>query len=387
MLFEVFDELGSDLSDMKKVVQALDKEAFDYSRYGEVFAECMIAGNMVEPGGSLRGGKALSICVFQAANQEALAMSIEILHQMMRRKPFLRARFDTVVSKLQLFLSSYTTTARDNFAKAVGMMMSRAMLSPTVLKDTQPEANIDSGFALEYITQVIIEFLRENENNIEKLMNLLRAAGVDMDTIVNLMPSKTRSAEALSAHFEKHNLSELVEENEKRLRQLKVTDVRNGVAEQIGEGLPTDEIAEWVAKKCAETSVNDIDRVIAVWNGILDSVDLERKAQQNRVALLTALTLNAPLLYKICKNGKDEVVLIVQIQNYISSDMELLKIGVFRDIVYVLYMKDVFSEDTVLRWFRRGTTLVKGTAASSNIIREQMQPFIKWLETAEEAAE
>lgn len=64
--------------------------------------------------------------------------------------------------------------------------------------------------------------------------------------------------------------------------------------------------------------------------------------------------------------------------------MELLKRAVFCDVFYTLYPKEVLCEEAILRWFRRGMRLEKGSAASSNIIREQMIPFVKWLETAEE---
>jgi len=40
-----------------------------------------------------------------------------------------------------------------------------------------------------------------------------------------------------------------------------------------------------------------------------------------------------------------------------------------------------------LRRCRRIYTLNKGSAASSNILRDQMTPFIKWLETAEEESD
>jgi hypothetical protein len=65
----------------------------------------------------------------------------------------------------------------------------------------------------------------------------------------------------------------------------------------------------------------------------------------------------------------------------------LLKIAVFCDVVNLLYKNDVLSEDAILRWFRRGMRLEKGSAASSDIIREQMLPFIKWLETADEESD
>jgi hypothetical protein len=82
-----------------------------------------------------------------------------------------------------------------------------------------------------------------------------------------------------------------------------------------------------------------------------------------------------------------ELELILRVQSCVSSDMELLKIAVFCDVVNLLYKKDVLSEDSILRWFRRGMRLEKGSAASSDIIRDQMLPFIRWLETAEEESD
>ncbi|KAA8494476.1 Basic leucine zipper and W2 domain-containing protein 1-A [Porphyridium purpureum] len=381
-LGEVLDEIEQ-LSDIKRAVTMLDKETFDYSRYGEVFAECMLAGNIVEPGGSLRGVP-FQMCVFEAASSEQVAQVVELLAQMMRRKPFLRARYDAVVQKLQLFLSSYSERNRLNFGSVVGLMMAKSMLTPSVLREIQSDANVEGHFALDHVSAVIKTYMSENDGNVEKLNNLLRVAGLDMEFMVGLLPSKIRSPEELSAYFHRLGLDQLVQENEKRLHQLKVTEVRNGVTERINEGLSPAEIVAFVDAKCEESKVSQVDRVVAVWNGLLDTVDMDRKVQQNRVALLAALTQHHRTLYTACKNGKDEMVLMVQIQHFVSNDMELLKAGVFRDIAYVLYMKDVFSEDTILRWHRRGTTLVKGSAASSNIIREQMQPFIEWLETAEE---
>lgn len=57
-------------------------------------------------------------------------------------------------------------------------------------------------------------------------------------------------------------------------------------------------------------------------------------------------------MLEVCKNGRDEVNLIVRIQNFVSADMELLKSGAFRDVVNILYQKDVLSEDTILMWYR-----------------------------------
>lgn len=113
--------------DVKKLVQLLDNDSLDYSRYGDVFGEVILAGNIVEPGGSLRSAPTPH-CVFESETEENATIGVEAMHQIMRRKPFLRARFDAVVSKLLICLSTFGDVERDRFAFAVGLMLSRNMV-------------------------------------------------------------------------------------------------------------------------------------------------------------------------------------------------------------------------------------------------------------------
>ena len=112
---------------MKKLVQLHDNDSLDYSRYGDVFGEVILAGNIVEPGGSLRSAPTPH-CVFESETEEKATIGVEAMHQIMRRKPFLRARFDAVVSKLLICLSTFGDVERDRFAFAVGLMLSRNMV-------------------------------------------------------------------------------------------------------------------------------------------------------------------------------------------------------------------------------------------------------------------
>jgi len=382
----VIEVLERCAGELKASISGLDVDDLDYSRYGEVFAEVSIAGNIVEPGGSLRG-QPTQFSVFQAEDRAGVMARVELLHQLMRRKPFLRARYDMVVEKLLVFLPSFQEASRKNFAAAVGIMMHGNMITPTILTKIDMEANIEGGFALEFIIAVMESFLRENNNDVEKMMHVLRGASIDTGTIVNWMPKKIRSAEALSDHFREKGLEKLVGQNERRIRLVVVTQLKEGVTERVEKKTPFKDIAKWIEDFAQEHSVGESERVGATWDGIIGSIDLSRKTQQNRYALLQALQDNAKLLLLVCRTGMDEFELLMKVQSFISADMELLKIAVFRDIVNLLYQADVFSEDTVLRWYRRGTTLNKGSAASSNIIREQMVSFIKWLETAEEESD
>jgi eIF4-gamma/eIF5/eIF2-epsilon len=367
-------------------VTALAAEELDYSRYGEVFCEVMIAGNIVEPGGAVRSSPPPTpLCVFAAEDEAGVDLVIDVMHQLMRRKPFLRARYDAVTAKILTCLAVFEEQPRANLATALGSMLSRQMLSPTVLKSLSSEAAIASGIALDFMTAVITTYIADDAGSIDKLMALLKSAGIDTGTMVDMMPSGSRSNDALSEHFSKLGLDKLVDQNERRIKADKIRYIRDNVAELIATTPtpPPEEVAAFVTLAKSQTGLADTEVVSATFSGVTHQVDLSRKAQQNRNALLTAIEQNAKMLKLVCSTGDHEIELIVSVQLFVSSDMELLKIAVFCDVLNLLYVNDVLSEDAILRWFRRGTSLQKGSAASSNIIREQMLPFIKWLETAE----
>lgn len=367
-------------------IPALSTDDFDYSRYGEVFCEVMLAGNIVEPGGAVRSSPPpTTFCVFAAEDIDGVMAVVDLMHQLMRRKPFLRARYDAVMTKILSCLAVFTETARANLAAAIASMLDRQMLSPGVLRGLSSSAAISSGVALDFMTAIITSYLSENNQNVDKLMNLLKSAGIDTGTMVNMMPSGSRSADALSDHFAALGLDKLVEQNNLRVKTDKIRTLRDGIAERIAAGnIPLSEIVAFVQTTRVETGLTEEEAVTSAWAGVVEPVNLSRKTQQNRNSLLAAVQKGAPLLELVCSSGAMQIALIVRVQAYVSADMELLKIAVFCDVINLLYQKDVLSEEAILRWFRRGMHLEKGSAASSNIIREQMVPFVKWLETADE---
>lgn len=382
-VFEVLETHGISQS----IISALSNDELDYSRYGEVFCEVMIAGNIVEPGGAVRSNPPPTIhCVFAAKDTSDVLSVVDVMHQLMRRKPFLRARYDAVLTKLLSCLFVFESTARSNLAVAIASMLERQMLSPVVLKSLSTASAIESGIALDFMSAIITSFLNQNNQSVDKLMILLKSAGIDTGTMVNMMPSGSRSAEALSEHFAALGLDKLVEQNERRVKTDKIRTLQDGIAERLGKG-SIQSLISFVKTTREETGLTEAESVHAAWSGVLSSVNLSRKTQQNRIALLAATRKGAPLLEHVCHSGGMQIELILQVQAYVSADMELLKNSVFCDVINLLYDEDVLSEEAVLRWFRRGMRLEKGSAASSDIIRDQMIPFVKWLETAEEESD
>ena len=67
-------------------------------------------------------------------------------------------------------------------------------------------------------------------------------------------------------------------------------------------------------------------------------------------------------------------------QVYCYEDSKLLKL--FSDVVRVLYDHDIVAEDTIVWWYKKGSV-----AKGRNVFLRDIEPFIKWLEEAEEEEE
>lgn len=60
-------------------------------------------------------------------------------------------------------------------------------------------------------------------------------------------------------------------------------------------------------------------------------------------------------------------------------EYELQLVQIFVEIVKHLYDMDVLEEDTINFWFKKGSV-----TRGRNVFLNDIQPFIKWLEDAEE---
>mmetsp|Transcript_22842 Transcript_22842/g.91436 ORF Transcript_22842/g.91436 Transcript_22842/m.91436 type:complete len:306 (+) Transcript_22842:556-1473(+) len=305
----------------------------------------------------------------------------------MRRKPFLRTRLDNVMTKLLLCGSVFSEKERTNLAKATVLLIQRNMITVTVLQKLSTKACVESGFSLNFFMTMISEYTSDSNGEVDKLLVLLKNAKLDQDALLEMMPPKDRSQEALNAKLTEHGLEKLVEQYEKKKKQGTLVELAEGVKERIDDKIPPAEIHQWVLGQAEVSSLNDKEVLHCVWDGIAKDEDASRKAHQKRALLLSNINTYSPLLEEVCEGDMMEQDLIIRIQNFIAADMEMLNSGTFRDAVNLLYRKDVLSEEAIHTWYRRIYTLNKGSAASSNILRDQMTPFIKWLETAEEESD
>ena len=101
-------------------------------------------------------------------------------------------------------------------------------------------------------------------------------------------------------------------------------------------------------------------------------------------ALLVHVQVSATILAVCCRTidlMKDVVLIFFCLfQVFCYEDSKLLKL--FSDVVRVLYDNEIIAEDTILWWYKKGSH-PKGR----QVFQRDMEPFIKWLEEAEEEEE
>mmetsp|Transcript_22851 Transcript_22851/g.91456 ORF Transcript_22851/g.91456 Transcript_22851/m.91456 type:complete len:289 (+) Transcript_22851:556-1422(+) len=270
----------------------------------------------------------------------------------MRRKPFLRTRLDNVMTKLLLCGSVFSEKERTNLAKATVLLIQRNMITVTVLQKLSTKACVESGFSLNFFMTMISEYTSDSNGEVDKLLVLLKNAKLDQDALLEMMPPKDRSQEALNAKLTEHGLEKLVEQYEKKKKQGTLVELAEGVKERIDDKIPPAEIHQWVLGQAEVSSLNDKEVLHCVWDGIAKDEDASRKAHQKRALLLSNINTYSPLLEEVCEGDMMEQDLIIRIQNFIAADMEMLNSGTFRDAVNLLYRKDVLSEEAIHTWYR-----------------------------------
>ncbi|CAK9181449.1 unnamed protein product [Ilex paraguariensis] len=155
-------------------------------------------------------------------------------------------------------------------------------------------------------------------------------------------------------------------------------EMKSALTTQISEETDISEVIETVKQHVKAAKLPDIEVVRILWDVIMDAVQWSGKnQQQNANAALRQVKMWANLLNTFCTSGKLELELMYKVQVQCYEDAKLMKL--FPEIVRSLYDQDVLAEDTILHWFRKGTNL-KGRQA----FVKALEPFIKWLEEAEE---
>lgn len=179
-------------------------------------------------------------------------------------------------------------------------------------------------------------------------------------------------------------LEQFVEYQKRKVYEYHCNELRGMVAQMVHEDPPAPAADVITAAKTKQTEweLTDGDVLKCVYQGVIDGVLAVpgRNQQQVNFACLKTLKVYHKAMGAFSKNARVEAALINTIQVTCYEDSRLLKI--FADTIKVLYDTDVIGEDAIRYWYSKGS-VPKGR----NVFLKDMEPFMTWLDEAEEEEE
>lgn len=375
--------IEKDLEAATKVLESSD--AFDFKRYGETLFEIFYAGGRLAGGGTYADEpeNRLDNSIFTSApTREAVLPYLKVIQNLTRRKPFLLRSLEKTMTKLLLSVEFFEPERRRILAISFALIFSLkvGVLPENILGHWFNDRLVTKGTMLEFVTTFFQEFLVAG--SMDDLVSILRKGKI-VNRLMEFFPPNKRTLDEFNAHFQAAGLEKLVEFNSKREVESKLSELQDAIQDAIQSDPPVtvEEIVAIATTKKQEFSLPDTDVLKVSWAAMIKSINMTGKNQQQIVqAIAKQVKGHKKLLSTFATNGKLELSLLVNIQVFCYEDNRLLKL--FSDIVRVLYDIDILGEDTVMHWYKKGSH-PKGR----NVFLKDIEPFIKWLEEAEEEDE
>ncbi|KAI4368258.1 hypothetical protein MLD38_016834 [Melastoma candidum] len=366
--------------DLELVAKSLESSDLNFSRYGDTFFEVVFIGGQTQPGNVKpdEGERHPYSIIDCEPKREVILPSVIYVQKILRRRPFLIKNLENVMQRFLQSLELFEDNERKKLAIFTALAFSQKLsgLPPeTVFQPLLKDNLVAKGLVLSFITDFFKVYLVDN--SLDDLISILKRGKVEDDLLI-FFPSAKRSADGFSEHFTKEGLLSLVEYNEKKIFEVKLKEMKAALTTQITEETDVSEVIENVKQRVKDAKLPDVEVVRMLWDVIMDAVQWSGKnQQQNANAALRQVKMWAELLNTFCTSGKLELELIYKVQIQCYEDAKLMKL--FPEITRSLYEQDVLAEDTILHWFRKGTN-PKGR----QIFVKALEPFVNWLEEAEE---
>ncbi|CAL5222709.1 g5112 [Coccomyxa viridis] len=373
---------GDDLeTNLLAGVKVLEATALDFSRYGDTLFEVLFAGGRLAAGGNVvEEGKKLDTNVLAAEpKREAMVPYIKVFQTLLRKRPFLIRPLENTLIKLLKSLDFYDELGRDKIAIATGrcFAMKLGVQPDRVLQSMLNDRMVAKGLILQYATTFFQDYL--SSESIDDLVALLRKARLDTH-LLDLFPPQKRTLKDLDEHFKEAGLERLVEYNRKKQEEVHLQELKAQLSESIiaDPPLPVAESIRIVQDSKKEWQLPDTEIIKVIWTVLIEAIPtVGKNTQQVRAAIQKQVKAYEKLLNAFCGSARVEASLIVHVQVCCYEDSKLLKL--FTDIVRMLYDCDILAEDTINWWAKKGSH-PKGR----NVFLRDMEPFLKWLDEAEE---
>lgn len=380
-IFEDSSESDSLEQNLQAAVKVLENTQLDFSRYGDTLFEVLFAGGRMASGGTLapEANKLDTNVLASAPNREAILPYVKVFQTLLRRRPFLIRPLENTLIKLLKTLDFYDDAGREKLAIATARCLAGKLGAQPdrVLLALMNDRMVAKGTILQWATAFFQDFLATEP--MDELVVVLRKARIDA-RLLELFPPQKRTVEDFDAHFKAANLPALVDYNNKKVGEVHVTELTQQLTTAVESDppLPVEEVLSATQARKQEWNLSDVDIIKVLWTVLVDAVPTGGKNGQQIVSAIgKQVKTYSQLLTAFSSTGRAEAALISHVQVYCYEDSKLLKL--FSDILRILYNSEVISEDTIMWWYKKGSS-PKGRS----VFLRDVEPFIKWLEEAEE---
>lgn len=371
-------------ADLEAASKALDSAELEYSRYGDTLFEVFFAGGRLATGASLaEGGAKLPFNILAAKpERSAIVPYIKVFQSLTRRRPFLVRGLENTLVKLLLSLEFFDEQGRRRIAIALALVLQYkiAVLPDNIFAAMLNDRLVAKGTVLEVLTLFLQEYLVKE--SMDELVAILFKARV-ANRLLDFMPPTKRTVADFNEHFKNAGLEALVEWNLKRDAEIKICELQEALTEMITADPPhpASEVLAMMKQRKTDYNLPESEVLRVTWIALMKSVNMTGKNQQQIMqGVLGQIKKYHKLMSAFATSAKLELALLVTVQVQCYEDNRLLKL--FSDIVRVLYDADIIGEDTVQHWYKKGSH-TKGR----NVFLKDIEPFMKWLEEAEEDEE
>lgn len=375
-------------ADLEAIGKALDSTDLEYSKYGETLFEVLFVGGRLTTGGNIAedktikatSGKPILHVLAVPANRESILPFIKVFQLLGRRRPYLYNRLEKTIVKLLLSLEFFKEDEnRVKIAIALALVFSLKLnvLPENVFAALLNDRLVAKGTVRDLVTAFFQEYL--SKDTMDDLVQILYKGRV-MHRLEDFFPPTQRSTQDFTLWFKEKNLDSLMEWNMRRQEDIKIAELQEQLEEMMTADPPSSaaEIVSLAKARQQEFSLPEAELLRVVWLSAMRPINLTGKStQQIGQAMQRQIKMYSNLLSTFATSGKLELSLLVTIQVFCYEDTRLLKI--FSDVVRILYDMDIVGEGAVTHWYKKGSH-----SKGRNVFLKDMEPFIKWLEEAEE---
>ncbi|CAI0396408.1 unnamed protein product [Linum tenue] len=202
--------------------------------------------------------------------------------------------------------------------------------------------------------------------------------------MVSFLPTGKQSLNDLIAYMREEGNDQIVLYLERQQKEADLEELEANFSEFLGDldlKAPTT-IAKEISGIIAKSRVPVIEAAGLLWEAIVKTVKWPGSGtnqKDNEMVAISHLSRCGDVIFeKFCSgNIACQMQLINSVQRTCWREPKMLNL--FARVIRVLYDVDVLCEDVILNWFYKGTN-----ADGRETFLEDLKPFIRWLEEAEE---